>query len=49
MVNLFHQEPSFVDVQAQLIADGKLKQVQCIKYKNQQTKIFALWNDYVVK
>ena len=37
-----------MDVQPQLIAKEKLKRVQRLKYKNQQTKIFALWEDYVV-
>ena len=38
-----------MDVQAQLIAEEILKQVQHLKYKNQQTKIFALWEVYIVK
>ena len=46
--NLFHQKARLVDVQAQLIADQKMKQVQCIKYKNQQKKILVLQVDYVV-
>ena len=37
-----------MDVQAQLIGEEKLKHVQCIKYKNQQTKMFGLQDDYVV-
>ena len=36
-------------MQAQLIAEEKVKRVQHLKYKNQQTKIFALWEVYIVK
>jgi len=31
LVNLLHQEANFVDVQVQLIADEKMKQVQRLK------------------
>ena len=36
-----------MDVQAQFSSKEKLKQVQRLKYKNQQTKILLLWEDYV--
>jgi len=36
LVNLFYRKASLMNMQAHLIADEKLKQVQCIKHKNQQ-------------
>jgi len=51
LVNLFYQEANIVDVQAQLIADGKLKWVQCLKNKNRQRSSYCgkimLWNNWM--
>ena len=36
-----------MDLQVQVIAEEKLKWVQRLKCKIQQTEIFTLWEDYV--
>ena len=49
LVEFLHQEATLVTLQAQLVAEDKLKRDQRSHYKNQQGKIFDLWDRYQAK
>jgi hypothetical protein len=46
LVDFLYTEARLVTLQAQLVADDKLKRDQRAKYKKQQGKIFDLWDKY---
>jgi hypothetical protein len=46
LVELLHSESKFVDIQAQFISDDKLKRDQRQHFKQQQAKMFSMWDDF---
>ena len=44
LVEFLHQEATLVTLQAQLVAEDKLKRDQRSRFKKQQGKIFDLWD-----
>ena len=49
LVEFLHQEATLVTLQAQLVAEDKLKRDQRSRFKKQQGKIFDLWDRYQAK
>ena len=49
LVEFLHQKATLVTLQAQLVAEDKLKRDQRSRFKKQQGKIFDLWDRYQAK
>ena len=46
LVSVLHSEASVVDTHAMFLNDDKLRRNQREKYRQQQAKIFELWDDF---
>jgi hypothetical protein len=46
MVELLHREARLTSIQIRLVSEGTLKRIQRRKYRQLQTKIFNLWDDF---
>ena len=46
LINLLHKEAQLTSVQIRLVSEKKLKRIQRKKYRNLQSKLFSLWDEF---
>ena len=49
LIQLLHREARLTALQIRLVSDRKLKRLQRRKYRELQTKLFNLWDEYEAK
>jgi len=48
LIQLLHKEAKLTALQIRLVSDRKLKRIRRRKYRELQTKVFDLWDEYEV-